>query len=381
MRAIARQGVAFDNELAAAIARRDVQANFLISIREDSLAKLDRFDHLLPNLLANLIRVEPLAFEDARNVIESAVNRWSSDHGEKIAIQDGLIENVLRDVQTDRVFIGESGRGVTEAEEESGSGSIEAPYLQLVMTRLWEEERRGKSSTLRIATLETLGGVQSIIETHLDQTMGLLSKDDRDVAARVFHYLVTPSGMKIAHSSADLGKYAGVDEETLIPVLARLAEPDVRVLRIVSPPQPDAPVRYEIFHDVLGAAVLDWRSRYIRWRAARRGIAFAFALAAQVVLLIFPFAFIYAADEASSAGRPWWYVWSASAFIWWALTSVLLFRRRRRRARSIWVIPVFDAIAMTLGPLTIVALGVRAGWRRWRSRRRAKAAGSVHASA
>ena len=109
--------------------------------------KLDRFDHLLPNLLANLIRVEPLDFEDARNVIESAVNQWSSDHGEKIAIQDGLIENVLRDVQTDRVFIGESGRGVTEAEEESGSGSIEAPYLQLVMTRLWEEERRGKSST------------------------------------------------------------------------------------------------------------------------------------------------------------------------------------------------------------------------------------------
>src|SRR4051794_15792041 len=56
--------VEFDNELASAVARRDVQANFLISIREDSLARLDRFDALLPNLLANLIRVEHLDFED-----------------------------------------------------------------------------------------------------------------------------------------------------------------------------------------------------------------------------------------------------------------------------------------------------------------------------
>jgi hypothetical protein len=372
--------VAFDNELASAIARRDVQANFLISIREDSLARLDRFDALLPNLLANLIRVEHLDFDDARNVIESAVSRWSSDHGEKIEIEDGLIENVVQDVQTDRVFIGESGRGVTDSADGSGTGSIEAPYLQLVMTRLWDEERRSKSSTLRLATLETLGGVQSIIETHLDQTMSLLSKEDRDVAARVFHYLVTPSGMKIAHSSADLGKYAGVDEATLTPVLTRLAEPDMRVVRLVRPPQPDAPVRYEIFHDVLGAAVLDWRARYIRWRAARRAIAFAFALSAQFVLLIIPFAYIFAADESSASGRVAWLVWAGFAFVWWALTSVLLFRRRRRRARSIWVVPIFDAIAMLLGPLTLVALGVRAVWRRWRSRRRARAAGSPHAT-
>src|SRR5262249_35907026 len=151
--------------------------------------------------------------------------------------------------------------------------------------RLWEEERRTRSSRLRLSTLEALGGIKSIVETHLDQTMSLLSADDRDVAARVFHYLVTPSGTKIAHAPADLAKYAGVSEEELAPVLARLATPDIRILRLVRAPQEGGADRYEIFHDVLCAAVLDWRSRYVRGRVVRYTGALTFAVVAQFFLV------------------------------------------------------------------------------------------------
>lgn len=349
----------FDAELAQAIARRDLQANFLISIREDALAGLDRFEPLLPDLLANLVRIEHLDFDDARDVIEKAVDRWGSDHGEKLQIEEGLIQRVLEEVQTDRVFIGQTGRGITAAATESGSGSIEAPYLQLVMTRLWEEDRRTHSPALRLATLESLGGVKSIIETHLDQTMNVLSADDRDVAARVFHYLVTPSGTKIAHSACDLAEYAGVDEEELEPVLARLAKPDVRVLRLVPPPQPDGTTRYEIFHDVLGAAVLDWRARYIRGRHVRYAVAAVFAVSAQALLLVVPAAFVALTLDRQGGGRAAWAVWAVFGFLWWGLGTVLLFRRRRRRALRIWVIPVYSFLAICLGPFTLVPLGIR----------------------
>lgn len=45
----------------------------------------------------------------------------------------------------------------------------------------------------------------------------------------------------------------------------KLAGGDVRLLRPVAPPsdQPTEP-RYEIFHDVLAPAVLDWRTRYVQ---------------------------------------------------------------------------------------------------------------------
>jgi tetratricopeptide (TPR) repeat protein len=44
-------------------------------------------------------------------------------------------------------------------------------------------------------------------------------------------------------------------------ILNRLGAPDMRILRTVQ--APEQPVRYEIFHDVLARAILDWRGRYV----------------------------------------------------------------------------------------------------------------------
>ncbi len=76
-------------------------------------------------------------------------------------------------------------------------------YLQLVMTRLWDEEVRAGSSVLRLETLNRLGGAERIVRTHLDTTMSALPPGEQEVAARVFHFLVTPSGTKIAHTALD----------------------------------------------------------------------------------------------------------------------------------------------------------------------------------
>ena len=67
----------------------------------------------------------------------------------------------------------------------------------------------------------------------------------------MFAYLVTPSGTKIAHEDRDLAQYVAVPSTALLPVLAALVAG--RILRR------DEGGRYEIFHDVLAAEVLDWR--------------------------------------------------------------------------------------------------------------------------
>jgi hypothetical protein len=139
------------------------------------------------------------------------------------------------------------------------------------MTRLWEEEMRAGSPVLRRETLDRLGGAEQIVRTHLDAVMNALPGEEQEAAARVFHFLVTPSGTKIAHTVPDLAEYAQLPEARLATVLEKLSDAGVRILRPVVPP-PDRPtdLRYEIFHDVLAAAILDWRRRYAERQAQER---------------------------------------------------------------------------------------------------------------
>ena len=68
----------------AALRRRDPPCNFLLSIREDSLAKLDRFKGRVPGLLDNLLRIDHLDRDAAREAIVRPLERWNArrDAGE-----------------------------------------------------------------------------------------------------------------------------------------------------------------------------------------------------------------------------------------------------------------------------------------------------------
>ena len=256
----------FAVEFARAIGRADLRANFVVAIREDSLAKLDRFKGRI-NFLANYYRVRHLDRESARDAILKPVERHNSAvaESEAVTVEAGLVERVLRDVAQGQVVVGQVGRGMV-ATDAAPEDRIEAPYLQLVMDRLWREERSRGSTVLRLATLEELGGAQRIVRTHLDEAMGDLPPDRRDLAASVFRFLVTPGGTKIALSATDLAEFAAVPVAELTVVLEDLATSRTRILRSVVPPDGETEVRYEIYHDVLAPAILDWRTRYVEER-------------------------------------------------------------------------------------------------------------------
>ena len=168
---------------------------------------------------------------------------------------------MLEQVQTGKLALGDAGQGVVKTE--SSEAKIETPFLQMVMTRLWNEEVQAGSRVLRLGTLDRLGGAERILKTHLDAAMSGLGVEKQDAAAGIFHYLVTPSGTKIAHSLSDLAYYSELKQERLAPVIEELSAGDNRILRpVVPPPDQPGPLRYEIFHDVLAPAVLDWCERY-----------------------------------------------------------------------------------------------------------------------
>ncbi len=284
-----RQEGAFGVEFPRVVDRVGLRVNFLVSIREDALAKLDYFEGRIPNLFDNYLRIEHLDRNAARAAIEKPLqqfNRQQAEETQHVHIEPALVEAVLDQVKTGQVVLTASGRGQIE-EEEDGDARIETPFLQLVMTRLWDEEQRVGSRTLRLDTLNRLGGAERIVRTHLDATMNALPPNERETAARVFHFLVTPSGTKIAHTVADLRAYAQVPENRLQQTMEKLSGGDVRILRPVAPPPGEiAAPRYEIFHDVLAPAILDWRERYLQRARARRFRFAGLAIALAVFLVI-----------------------------------------------------------------------------------------------
>jgi WD40 repeat protein len=247
----------FLEEFPEAIRRRGLRASFLLALREDALARIDRFKASIPGLFANYLRLDHLDRAAARDAIVRPVDRYNElvDADAQVSIEPELVESVLDQVVAGKVALGHVGRGAVGETDGGAEGRIETPFLQLVMDRLWETEREAGSHTLRRSTLDELGGAEQIVRTHLGRALGSLTAEQRDIASAVFNHLVTPTGAKIAHADSDLARYAAVDEAELQPILATLT--DERILRPVAF-DGGAP-RHEIYHDVLGEAVLAWR--------------------------------------------------------------------------------------------------------------------------
>jgi WD40 repeat protein len=254
-----RGGGRFAAELAKVLRRGGLRVNVLIGMREDALARLDALKASIPNLLANRLRLERLDRLAGAAAINGPIARYNElvPAAERVEVEARLEQAVLDEVTAGRVDLRVAGRGVA-----IGAGDenrIEAPYLQLVLARLWDVERERGSRTLRLATLRELGGAEQIVEDHLEHAMAELSPREKGAAAAMYNFLVTPSGTKIAHGVRDLAGYASVDETEAAEVLRRLTAE--RIVRASSDNGPST-TRYEIYHDVLADAVLAWRSRF-----------------------------------------------------------------------------------------------------------------------
>jgi hypothetical protein len=323
-----------------AVASAAVRANFLISIREDALAKLDCFKGHIPFLFDNYLRIEHLDREAAEQAIRKPLEYFNKNERANlrpIEIEDALVGAILKQISEGSLALSGSASSAVPLppREPPRARQLEAPYLQLTLVRLWDEETYPRPTrfgftrgvepldppVLRLATLERLGGVDRIVRMHLDQIMRGLPRRQRAVAARIFRFLVTASGTKIAWSLADLEDQTHLPFFKVAPVVNALAG-EARILRPLdtftssSPPAkkrrswighasdfiwlllltvsivpitrrvwrlwekrlwkqpwqelPSPQSRYEVFHDRLGEAIRDWRLRYERGRRATK---------------------------------------------------------------------------------------------------------------
>ncbi len=263
--------------------RPGLRVNVLLALRDDALADLDDFAGRIPELFSNLLRLDRLGREAGRAAILGPLARYSELAGESFTAEDALVEAVLDEASTD--------------------AGVEAPYLQLVLERLWEREREAGSRELRLSTLRAIGGARAVVREHVQGALDRLPIAEQEAAARVVRQLVTPSGRKVSHEPSDLAEYADVGDAELRRLLDTLGRE--RIVRGVNGMQ-GAPTRYEIFHDVLGPPILAWqaeqqlRRERIRARQQRRRL-YAIIGASLVALAIVAGIAAYALVQRSDA--------------------------------------------------------------------------------
>ena len=259
-------------ELANCIRSPDVPANFLIAVREDAYGRLgDLFGGRIANVYDNYLHLEYLTRDAAREAIEKPVEIYNSerDSGDAVVLEDDLADAVLDQVRRGRLDLG-GGRVDSDGDRSRNGGpdEIETPFLQLVMTRLWEREQTEGSRVLRTATLnDELGGAETIVRNHVERRA---RRSGRSGARNRDRHLPRP-GHALRREGRSHRHRPGADDRALAghgrAVLNRLYEE--RIVRAVDPAPGTTHARYEIYHDRLAAPILDWRDQQENARLER----------------------------------------------------------------------------------------------------------------
>jgi hypothetical protein len=250
-------GRTFARELARIVNDVSVPIHVLISIREESLGKLDVFEGQIPRLSEQPLRIDHLDLGAARLAIEGPIARWNAElpaDQQPVEIDPALVDAVLESAS-----IGVDVFGGANLEDSSGA-RVEAPFLQLVLAHLWRAMSENRSNTLSLDLLQRLGGAQVIVEGYLGQALGRLTVTEQDIAADCFAFLVTRNRTRIAQSASYLAEWVQRPEREVAAVLDRLSSGDgARILRCIAPAAGAGSVEYELFLTMLVEPILEWR--------------------------------------------------------------------------------------------------------------------------
>jgi hypothetical protein len=242
------------------VVHADPPLHVLVALRDDALYRLDELRAFVPGILDTTIKLGHLDDASVKEAITGPVDRYNNYYrkgGRPITVENELVATLIKQLK-------ETGRDQAPAAN-ADKQPIELSYLQLALTKLWSAEGGAKAAALREATLiGELGGVRRIIRDHVNSVMGGLTPEDQTLCAKLFDRLVTGIGSKIAYPTEGLAAadVAGPDvsQARVEAVLGKLTPKESRILKPVTT---GGLPGFEIFHDVLGLPVLEWRRRFL----------------------------------------------------------------------------------------------------------------------
>ena len=189
---------------------RGCRSRCVIAVREESLARVDRLEGYVPGLFETVYRLDHLDRTAGETAIRGPLDAWNAEAepDRAMTLEDELVAAVLDQVPS--------------AEDPT---RIETAHLQLVLQRVWEAEReagsqRSQARDLRRSRRRCRDRARARHACARRRSIPA----GKALASDVLDRLVTPSGVRMAQSPADLAALAGAPLDTGA-VAARRAVP------------------------------------------------------------------------------------------------------------------------------------------------------------
>ena len=218
----------FAASLAATLAEGKGRVRFVLSLREDFLARLSEFRERIPNIFHNEFRLAPLSEAESRAAIVEPARLLGLD------VEPELVERLIADLSQE---------------------GVDPPQLQIVCDTLYDALEHGEKR-LTLNSYLVLGETRRILGNYLERVSSNQSPPpERDAARELLKSLVTSEKTKTAAQIADPARAAGRPEEEASKILA-----DLFNRRLIRRVQREEGYWYELTHEHLVEEISRWLS-------------------------------------------------------------------------------------------------------------------------
>jgi HEAT repeat protein len=217
----------FAASLAATLVEGKGRVRFVLSMREDFLARLSEFRERIPNIFHNEFRLAPLSDAESRAAIVEPARLLG------LTVEPELVERLIADLSRE---------------------GVDPPQLQIVCDTLYDALEHGEKR-LTLKSYLALGETRKILGNYLERVLHEFSPPERDAARELLKSLVTSEKTKTVAQIADLARAAGRPEDEASKILGDLS--NRRLIRRV---QREEGYWYELTHEYLVEEISRWLS-------------------------------------------------------------------------------------------------------------------------
>ena len=247
-------------------------------MREEFLGELSVFDNNIPDLFNNYYRLKCPNKVEAEEIIErtcSFAGTETNPTGLKTLVSD------LARIEKGEPVVAEPSNGNGLSETFVQRDIVAPPYLQIACQRLWnvrypskdgnadkpavEHDKQATANGQFLSDYQT-GFARTMLRQFCREKFLSLSFRERALLADAFDFLVTKNGAKIAYELDSLASHMQVHQNILKSVLLKLSRSDSRILRMSK--GPDGSLWFELYHDMYGSIVDEWKRSYRMERRA-----------------------------------------------------------------------------------------------------------------
>ncbi len=214
----------FVSELATCLEDPTLPVSWMLALRDEYFGQLATFSPRLRNPFENQYLLQPLTYDEAKEVIVGPVARA------KVTYEDGLPDRILQDLTPNQ-------------------STLSPPELQLVCSALFDN-LQDQEKVITVTAYTNLGAAPGILGDHLNHVLQQhFGAEERQVAHQILEALITSDNRRLLRTLPELVNNTGLDQETLNSTLQRLV--DNRLVRAGDDKATDVGGTYELAHDYL----------------------------------------------------------------------------------------------------------------------------------